>query len=83
MNAEEKQRRVRRPELPAEVFAALHRVLAHLWADEERRFFERHAEGTGRALIRLTFAHSAMAGTAGQTHQKDDRKRLLTQCNAP
>lgn len=33
------ERRVRRPELPAEVFAALHRVLTHLWNDEERRFW--------------------------------------------
>lgn len=53
MNAEEKQRRVQRPELPAEVFAALHRVLAHLWTDEERRFWnatpkerERHLFGS-------------------------------------
>jgi len=39
MKPEEKEKRVRRPELPAEVFAALHRVLDHLWADEERRFW--------------------------------------------
>lgn len=39
MRPEEKERRVRRPELPSEVFAALHRVLAHLWNDEERRFW--------------------------------------------
>ncbi len=39
MKPMEQERRVRRHELPAEVFAALHRVLAHLWADEERRFW--------------------------------------------
>ena len=39
MKQEDQQRRVRRPELPAEVFAALHRVLDRLGADEERRFW--------------------------------------------
>lgn len=39
MKQADNERRVRRPELPAEVFTALHRVLDQLWADTERRFW--------------------------------------------
>lgn len=33
------QRRARRPELPMEVFAALRRVMDHLWHEQERGFW--------------------------------------------
>jgi hypothetical protein len=39
MNRHNNERRVRRPTLPAEVFTALHRLLDHVWADEERQFW--------------------------------------------
>jgi hypothetical protein len=39
MKRENEERRVRRPELPTEVFAAVHRVLDYLWAEQERQFW--------------------------------------------
>jgi len=39
MKKENDERRVRRPELPEEVFRALHRVLDHTWGEQERQFW--------------------------------------------
>jgi len=74
MKREMQEQRVKRPELPAEVFAAIHRVLDSLWAAEERSFWNTRPQGReGHLFGSLSLVRQWLALPARRSRRERER----------
>ena len=74
MKKEREERRVRRAELPAEVFAAVRRVLDHFWAEQEREFWNTNPKDReGHLFSSLTLIRQWLALPA--RHRRSEQGR--------